>query len=74
MPFGAFKTYQTKIAEIERLTGLKFVGGGKGSLRTFDPLENKPAVRRRRSGTQESTRPDIPDGYYEIAGPDDIQT
>ncbi len=40
-PFGAFKTFQLKISEIERLTGLGFaatVGGKKQSLSAFDPL------------------------------------
>jgi endonuclease G len=41
VPFTPYKTYQTSLAEIERLTGLAF-SGGKGAktvpLGTFDPL------------------------------------
>ncbi|HCF24640.1 MULTISPECIES: DNA/RNA non-specific endonuclease [unclassified Novosphingobium] len=49
-PFGAFETYQCKIAKIEDLTGLKFTYGGSGAaLSKLDPLETQPARRRRGS-------------------------
>jgi endonuclease G len=48
VPFTPYKTFQTTIAEIERLTGLAFTGG-KGSKRVslaeFDPLAKRPRVR-----------------------------
>lgn len=74
-PFGPYKTFQTKIAEIERLTGLTFVCGAGDSerLRDIDPLKNAKPRRRRRSSTHESTGPAIPEGYYEITDLTDIQ-
>ena len=76
-PLGAFKTYQTKIAEIERLTGLTFVCGANGSvsLKTTDPLERTPRrrARRRSAGSFESRAVPLPPDYYEIVDLDDIQ-
>lgn len=49
VPFTPFKTYQTTIAEIERLTALAFTGS-RGAKRTplsaFDPLARQAAVAR----------------------------
>lgn len=76
VPFGAYKTFQTKIAEIERLTGLTFAcrSNGKTRLREFDPLEHAPpSGRRRRPRAQESTGQALPEHYFEIADLDDIQ-
>lgn len=76
VPFGAYKTFQTGIAEIERLTGLTFVCGanGKARLRDFDPLEQATAGRRRRRARpQEATGRLIPEAYYEISELEDIQ-
>lgn len=78
VPFGAYKTFQTKISEIERLTGLSFHcgSGDKDRLSEFDALNNQrpgTAGRRRRSRTQESTGRALPDNYYEIVDLDDIQ-
>ncbi|HEY0566707.1 MAG TPA: DNA/RNA non-specific endonuclease, partial [Xanthobacteraceae bacterium] len=76
VPFSPFKTFQTKIAEVERLAGLTFVCGAedKDALRQHDPLEQpgkKP--KRKRTRTMESTgRPDLPPNYYEIEDFDDI--
>lgn len=74
-PIGAFKTYQVKISEIERLTGLTFTSGPKSSpasLSLVDPLAN-PTVRRRRRtrrttpGFQESATFDTsPDDYIPL--------
>lgn len=73
VPFGAYKTYQTKITEIERLTGLTFTGGGQ-ALSKVDPLERLTVPRRRRrTGTHEATGRMLPDHYYEIAEIEDIQ-
>lgn len=76
MPFGAYKTFQTKISEIERLTGLTFVCGpdDNARLRNFDPLAVAPTGRnRRRSRPQEATASAVPEGYYEISELEDIQ-
>lgn len=75
VPFGPYKTFQTRIEEIERLTGLTFVCGAGDSdrLSQFDPLQNARPRRRRRSSPQESTAGAIPEGYYEIADLTDIQ-
>jgi endonuclease G len=76
VPFGAYKTFQTKISEIERLTGLTFVcrSNGKTRLREVDPLEHAPpGGRRRRPRVQESTGLAMPEHYFEIADLDDIQ-
>ena len=74
-PFGAYKTFQTKISEIERLTGLMFRGGPDGaSLSAVDPLE-KPSARRRARravNASESTGLAVPAGAYEIRSLDDI--
>lgn len=75
VPFGPYKTFQTRIAEIERLTGLTFVCGTGDSdrLSQFDPLQNAKPRRRWRSSPQESSGAAIPEGYYEIADLTDIQ-
>jgi endonuclease G len=81
VPFGAYKTFQTSVAEIERLTGLKFWCGanGKKELSTCDPLSGVSAGRRRRqrrraSDARESaTVTELPPNYFEIADLDDIQ-
>ena len=46
VPFTPFKTYQTTIAAIEKLTQLKFAGSRgarKTSLSAFDPLAKREA-------------------------------
>ena len=51
VPFGAFKTFQLKISEIERLTGLGFaatVNGKKQPLSAFDPLAKPGAEASRK--------------------------
>lgn len=69
VPFTAYKTFQVKIAEVERLTGLSFTAGSGAnakSLRDFDPL-TKPNPRRhpapRRPRLEESAVNDVPEGY-----------
>jgi len=58
VPFGAFKTFQLKISEIERLTGLAFtatVDSTKQSLSAFDPLASGgQEMARVRAGAQEA--------------------
>lgn len=53
VPFGPYKTFQTTIAEIERLTKLRFTAG-KGSKRValaeFDPLAARPRARGAAAG------------------------
>jgi endonuclease G len=77
VPFGPYKTFQTKIAEIERLTGLSFQSGTNGAkpLRDYDPLEGtiRRPRRRARAGSMESTGRSLPPHYYEISVLDDIQ-
>lgn len=78
VPFGAYKTFQTKISEIERLTGLTFHCGpnDKDRLNEVDPLNSpRPGTggRRRRARPQESAGRALPDNYYEIVDLDDIQ-
>jgi endonuclease G len=77
VPFGAYKTFQTKIDEIERLTGLTFQSGTNGNkpLRDYDPLESteRRPRRRARAGTMESMGGVLPPNYYEISVLDDIQ-
>jgi endonuclease G, mitochondrial len=76
IPFGPFKTFQVKIVEIERLTGLTFVCGKDGkekSLSNFDPLEAASLLRRRRFSPNESTSFDsVPSSYIELTELDDI--
>jgi endonuclease G, mitochondrial len=58
VPFGAFKTFQVPVAEVERLTDLRFVCGadGKTDLKAFDPLaQGSPNARRRQPRLVEST-------------------
>jgi endonuclease G len=76
VPIGPFKTFQTKISEIERLTGLTFVSGAQGnvSLSRADPLD-KPGVKpkKKKKGAHESTGgATLPANYYEITELDDI--
>ena len=76
VPFTPFKTFQVKISEIERLTGLTFVCGKEGkekSLSGFDPLETfKPARSRRFSRTESASIDSLPPGYIELTELDDI--
>lgn len=76
VPFGAFKTYQVEVSEIEELTGLKFsyVEGGKTlSLSTVDPMAqpgSRSRVRRARIRTQESFGgSSAPEGYVLLDSP-----
>ncbi|MFM9977401.1 MAG: DNA/RNA non-specific endonuclease [Sphingomonadaceae bacterium] len=50
IPFGAFKTFQVPVAEVERLTDLRFVCGadGKTDLKSVDPLATASSRSRRR--------------------------
>jgi endonuclease G len=76
VPIGPFKTFQTKISEVERLTGLRFVSGAAGatSLSKADPLEQPGAKpRKKKKSTFESTTGVVlPQHYYEISDLDDI--
>lgn len=76
VPVGPFKTFQVKISEVERLTGLTFVSGAQNatSLSKADPLE-KPGIKpkKKKGGAQESTGGvTLPANYYEITDFDDI--
>jgi len=74
--FGPYKTFQVRIAEIERLTGLSFLAGaGKGdSLRKCDPLAKKSPRHRSSSGASESALVSRGSGYYEIQDLEEIVT
>jgi endonuclease G len=74
VPFGAYKTFQTKISEIERLTGLTFECGAGDVLRNHDPLEKAgPKLKKKKPKATESTGGfDIPDNYVPIEDFDDI--
>ncbi|PXX47484.1 DNA/RNA non-specific endonuclease [Undibacterium pigrum] len=76
-PFGAYKTFQVKIAEVERLTGLQFTSGGGVApvlpLSACDPLAKKKRSTTRRSvAAQESTGFEVPEGYVVLNELDDI--
>ena len=74
--FGPFKTFQVRISEIERLTGLTFESGPEDAsspLRAVDPLAIQPQRRRRtRRGPSESALARTGTEYYEITDLDDI--
>jgi endonuclease G, mitochondrial len=67
VPFGAYKTFQVPITEIERLTGLAFtatVNGKKSALSAFDPLAKPRRPRSRpRSALEFSQTRASPDQY-----------
>jgi endonuclease G len=68
VPFSAFKTFQTPIAEIERLTGLTFTctePGGATALREVDPMRTNRAATRRAAlqPTEALGVAEIPAGY-----------
>lgn len=75
VPIGPFKTFQTKISEIERLTGLTFVSGAANStsLGKADPLE-KPGVKpkKKKSTFESTTGVALPPHYHEITDLDDV--
>jgi len=76
VPFGAFKTFQVPVAEIERLTDLRFVCGANGEtdLKSFDPLApSTQRTRRRQPRLVESTGDaTIPDNYLPLDDLDEI--
>lgn len=75
VPIGPFKTFQTKISEIERLTALTFVGGAQNntSLSKADPLEKAGAKpKKKKSGFESTGGVTLPPHYYEITHLDDI--
>jgi len=77
VPFGAYKTFQVRIGEIERLTGLHFTHGKKKApLSDVDPLETgTPRVRRRGMRLHEATAVGAaPDGYVPLDDVIDIVT
>ena len=76
VPIGPFKTFQTKISEVERLTGLRFVSGAAGtaSLSKADPLEQPgvKAKKKKKSAFESTTGVALPQHYHEISDLDDI--
>lgn len=74
-PFGAYRNYQVKIAEVERLTGLTFTSDKDTPLSSADPLTKSAGrrPRRRRVGTNESASVGgSPAGYVELRSVEDI--
>ncbi len=77
IPFGAYKTFQVEIEEVERLTQLEFTAGPVGSeksLAKFDPLIVSPHRRRSRGRRFEeaTTGERVPEGYYLLGSLRDI--
>ena len=76
-PIGAFKTFQVKIAEVERLTGLTFTSGSNTPLSNVDPLRNGVSRRRRERrgpGRDEAIMlADVPQDYIWLDDLDVIQ-
>jgi endonuclease G len=76
VPFGAYKTFQTRISEVERLTGLTFVCGtdDKDALRNHDPLEQSGSrpKKKKPKATESMDGAALPPHYYEIEDLDDI--
>jgi endonuclease G len=76
--FGPFKTFQVKISEIERVTGLTFNCGANDAkfLRDFDPLatlkRDRRRARRRDVSPNEAALAAAGGGYYEIRELEDI--
>jgi hypothetical protein len=63
VPFTPFKTYQTTIAAIEKLTQLTFTGSRgarRMSLSNFDPLTKREARPRLADGPVRSAAGDEP--------------
>ena len=70
VPFTLYKTFQTSIEQIEKLTDLSFSGGSVGqaqSLRRFDPL----AHRVSRQATQDGSSVEPP--LRELTSLDDVE-
>lgn len=73
VPFTAYKTFQTTIAEIQRLTGLSFSGGAETKpqpLAAFDPLAARSATRSA-LGPVEAL---LAQPYVELNAPGDVVT
>lgn len=76
-PFGAYKTFQVKVAEVERLSGLQFTSGGGVDpvqpLSACDPLKKKKRSTARLSiAAQESAGFDVPEGDVVLNELDDV--
>jgi endonuclease G len=76
VPFGDYMHFQVKIAEIERLTGLKFQSGTANapkSLSAVDPMAKlTPRPHRVVSRVQEAALVGVPEGYRPLHGLDDV--
>lgn len=78
VPFEPFKTFQVRVDEIERLTGLTFLCGGTGAdrLSKYDPLQDKKIRPKKIVGGLESSAAGLwaPEGYLPIDNLDSIVT
>ncbi|MDX2220360.1 MAG: DNA/RNA non-specific endonuclease [Burkholderiales bacterium] len=75
VPIGPYKTFQVKITEVERLTGLKFTyGKDNKSLSDVDPIAGGlPRSRRRQPRLEESTGINkLPEGYVPLLDTSEI--
>ncbi|UVK38739.1 DNA/RNA non-specific endonuclease [Mesorhizobium sp. AR10] len=73
-PFGEFMHFQTTVSEIERLTGLTFVGAPGQFLRETDPLRARPRPRRSVAGAHEALVAGGAGPYWPIRELEDIST
>jgi endonuclease G, mitochondrial len=76
-PYGAYKTFQVNVTEVERLTGLTFTCEVKGQaqqLSDFDPLpKSSTRIRRRRTPVVSESLPlGIEGDPYELGDVTDI--
>lgn len=78
-PIGAYKTFQVKISEIERLTGLTFTSGPDAKLKSLsevDPLavgnESAPARRRSVGRHESASAAQAPSGYVSLESVADV--
>ncbi|MDP1980395.1 DNA/RNA non-specific endonuclease [Undibacterium sp.] len=76
-PFGAYKTFQVKVAEVERLSGLQFTSGG--GVDPVQPLSACDLLKKKKRSTarlsiaaQESAGFDVPEGDVVLNELDDV--
>lgn len=68
-PIEPFRTFQVPVAEVEKLTGLRFrlvVGGRVRTLSGFDPLKRAIQPRSGLVGRESAATADAPEGYLPL--------
>lgn len=72
VPFGAYKTFQVTVAEVERETGLQFFSGPDDApvpLSAADPMTHAPSRSgRSRPRRHEAAGLEVPQGYRPLDG------